>query len=172
MADAAPILSVQSLRKEFALRRRLPLGPRDTVKAVDDVSFFVVQGEVLGLVGESGSGKTTVGRTVLRLNEPTDGTIHFRGRDITHLSRHALRPIRADMQLVFQDPFASLNPRMTVGRIVETPLLIHRPKLTGAERREAVASALRLVGLTPNSPPAIRMSFPAASASASASPAR
>ncbi len=149
MADAAPILSVQALRKEFALRRRLPLGPRDTVKAVDDVSFFVVQGEVLGLVGESGSGKTTVGRTVLRLMEPTAGTIHFRGRDITHLSRHALRPIRSDMQLVFQDPFASLNPRMTIGRIVETPLLIHRPKLTGAERREVVAGALRLVGLTP-----------------------
>ncbi|HEY6433992.1 MAG TPA: oligopeptide/dipeptide ABC transporter ATP-binding protein [Acetobacteraceae bacterium] len=145
----SPILSVHALRKEFALRRRLPLGPRDTVKAVDDISFFVVEGEVLGLVGESGSGKTTVGRTVLRLMEPTGGTIRFRGRDITHLSRHALRPVRSDMQLVFQDPFASLNPRMTIGRIVETPLLVHRPKLAAAERRELVADALRLVGLAP-----------------------
>ncbi|HSU07090.1 MAG TPA: oligopeptide/dipeptide ABC transporter ATP-binding protein [Acetobacteraceae bacterium] len=134
----------------FPLPRRSPLGPRETVKAVDDVSFSVLQGEVLGLVGESGSGKTTVGRTVLRLMEPSGGTIRFRGRDITHLSRRALRPIRPDMQLVFQDPFASLNPRMTIGSIVETPLLIHRKELGRIERRDRVADALRLVGMSPD----------------------
>jgi peptide/nickel transport system ATP-binding protein len=147
--SADPILAVCSLRLYFPLPRRLPLVSSETVKAVDDVSFSVLPGEVLGLVGESGSGKTTVGRTVLRLLEATDGSIRFRGRDTTHLSRRALRPIRPDMQLVFQDPFASLNPRMTIGRIVAAPLLIHRPQLLGEERREMVASTLRMVGLSP-----------------------
>jgi peptide/nickel transport system ATP-binding protein len=104
---------------------------------------------VLGLVGESGSGKTTLGRTVLRLLEPNDGTIHFRNRDITHLSRNALRPIRREMQLVFQDPFGSLNPRMTIGRIIAAPLLIHRPELDRNERRDLIAAALRRVGMQP-----------------------
>jgi oligopeptide transport system ATP-binding protein len=147
---ADPILVVEALRLHFALPRRSPFGPRATVKAVDGVSFSVQPGEVLGLVGESGSGKTTVGRAVLRLIEANDGVIRFRGRDITHLSRRALRPIRPDMQLIFQDPFASLNPRMTIGRIVATPLLIHRPELSRDERRERVAAALRMVGLAAN----------------------
>ena len=116
---------------------------------MDGVSFTVTAGEVLGLVGESGSGKTTLGRTVLRLLEPSDGSIRFQDRDITHLSRRALRPIRREMQLVFQDPFGSLNPRMTIDRIVATPLLIHRPELDGRARRELVAAMLRRVGLLP-----------------------
>ena len=150
MTEIDPILSVEALRLHFVLPRRRPFGPRATVKAIDDVSFSIQPGEVLGLVGESGSGKTTVGRAVLRLVEANDGVIRFRGRDITHLSRRALRPIRPDMQLVFQDPFASLNPRMTIGRIVATPLLIHRPGLSQGERRDLVAAALCMVGLAEN----------------------
>jgi oligopeptide transport system ATP-binding protein len=142
------ILAVDSLHKHFPLSGRLPFGPHETVKAVDGVSFTVRPGEILGLVGESGSGKTTVGRTILRLLEPSGGTIRFRDRDITHLSRRALRPIRREMQLVFQDPFASLNPRMTVGRILAAPLLIHRPDLSRGERSELIAAVLRRVGLS------------------------
>ena len=149
MAETDAILAVEELRIHFALPRRLPLGPRETVKAVDGVSFSMRPGEVLGLVGESGSGKTTVGRAVLRLIPATGGTIRFRGGDITHLSRRALRPIRPHMQLVFQDPFASLNPRMTIGRIVAAPLLIHRPQLGRNERRRQVTAALDMVGLSP-----------------------
>jgi oligopeptide/dipeptide ABC transporter ATP-binding protein len=150
VADTEPILCVEELRVHFALPRRVPLGPHETVKAVDGVTFSMRPGEVLGLVGESGSGKTTVGRAVLRLIPATGGTVRFRGRDITNLSRRTLRPIRPEMQLVFQDPFASLNPRMTIGRIIATPLLIHRPQLSRAERRQQVAAALEMVGLSPN----------------------
>lgn len=152
MADPVPdaaILRVEALCKHFPLRGRFPFSSRETVKAVDRVSFSVTAGEVLGLVGESGSGKTTLGRTILRLLEPSDGTIRFRERDITHLSRRELRPIRREMQLVFQDPFGSLNPRMTVGRIVATPLLIHQRDMTRGERRERVAEVLHRVGLLP-----------------------
>jgi oligopeptide transport system ATP-binding protein len=143
------ILTVDSLSKEFALPRRFPFAPRETVKAVDRVSFSIGAGEVLGLVGESGSGKTTLGRTVLRLLEPDDGAIIFRNKNITHLPRKALRPIRREMQLVFQDPFGSLNPRMTIGRIIAAPLLIHRPELDRDERRDLIAGALRRVGMQP-----------------------
>ncbi|MGA9865748.1 MAG: ABC transporter ATP-binding protein [Acetobacteraceae bacterium] len=143
------ILSVEHLCKVFPLPNRWPLSPREMVRAVEDVSFSVGAGEVLGLVGESGSGKTTVGRAILRLIEPSGGTIRFQGRDITHLSRRALRPLRPRMQPIFQDPFASLNPRMTIGRIVATPLLIQQRDLSHAERVERVADALRRVGLSP-----------------------
>ena len=150
MTDAAPILEVRDLRKWFPIGGSIFSRARHHVKAVDGVSFAMRRGEILSLVGESGSGKTTVGRTVLRLTAPTSGSIRFDGQDITHLSRAALRPLRQRMQLVFQDPFASLNPRMTVERIVATPLIIHREPGGAAARRAKVEEALRLVGLLPH----------------------
>jgi oligopeptide/dipeptide ABC transporter ATP-binding protein len=146
---SAAILVADGLSIAFPLRRKSLFAGREMIRAVDRVSFSIASGEVLGLVGESGSGKTTLGRTVLRLLEPSSGTILFRGRDITHLSRRALLPHRRDMQLVFQDPFGSLNPRMTIGRIVSTPLLIHRPELNRHQRRDLVAEMLDRVGLLP-----------------------
>ncbi|HEX4813256.1 MAG TPA: oligopeptide/dipeptide ABC transporter ATP-binding protein [Nonomuraea sp.] len=116
------------------------------VRAVDGLSLEIGQGEVLGLVGESGSGKSTVGRCVLRLTRPTAGRIELDGRDITHLSRRAMRPLRRDVHIVFQDPYSSLNPRFTIGRIVGEPLLRHRV----TDRREVagrVAAMLEKVGL-------------------------
>jgi oligopeptide transport system ATP-binding protein len=142
------LVEVRDLSKTFAIGSMFARH-RAVVRAVDGVSFDIARGEVLGLVGESGSGKTTVGRTLLRLIEPSGGSIHFEGQDITHLSRRALRPVRKHMQLVFQDPFASLNPRMNVERILAGPLIVHRPELTRAERRACVEEALRMVGLFP-----------------------
>ncbi|MGL4285715.1 MAG: ATP-binding cassette domain-containing protein, partial [Phreatobacter sp.] len=123
--EIGAILEVANLRKWFPVGGGLFGRGARQVKAVDDVSFAMRPGEVLSLVGESGSGKTTVGRTVLRLTEPSGGAIRFEGTDITHMSRGQLRPLRRRMQLVFQDPFASLNPRMTIGEIVAAPLAIH-----------------------------------------------
>ena len=149
MSGADEILRVQDLRRWYEFRRFM-LGRRsDSVKAVDGVSFAMRRGEVLGLVGESGSGKTTVGRTILRLNPATSGKICFRGQDITHLTRRQMRPVRRFMQMIFQDPFASLNPRITVERIVAAPLAIHARGLPARERRERVTEALRMVGLAP-----------------------
>ncbi len=141
------LLEVSGLRKWFPVGGGLFGRGRRQVKAVDDVSFTLAPGEVLSLVGESGSGKTTVGRAVLRLTEPTAGAIRFEGEDITHLSRRRLRPLRRRMQLVFQDPFASLNPRMTIGDIIATPLAIQGGHDRAARQAE-VAAMLDLVGLS------------------------
>jgi len=142
---AAPLAEVEHLRQWFSIGRLL--GARHTVRAVDDVSLSIARGEVLGLVGESGSGKSTLGRAVLRVTEPSGGRIVFDGQDVTRFSRRQLRPLRARMQMIFQDPFASLNPRMTVGQIIAAPLRIQRPGLKRAEVTERVADALRTVGL-------------------------
>jgi oligopeptide transport system ATP-binding protein len=135
------LLSVRGLTKHFPVR-----GGR-TLRAVDGVSFDLLAGEVLGVVGESGSGKTTLGRTVLRLTPASAGEIRFRGQDVTNLSRGALRPMRRHMQIVFQDPYASLNPRMSVEQILSIPLQVHEPGLGRAERRARIEETLRTVGL-------------------------
>src|SRR5947209_9420706 len=121
----------------------------DVIRAVDDVSFEIVRGETLGLVGESGCGKSTAGRCLLRLIEPTRGEIEFEGKDVLAMSGGELRRLRREMQIIFQDPYASLNPRMKVRDIVAEPLVIHRIG-DRAERRERVAGLLRKVGLDPD----------------------
>jgi oligopeptide/dipeptide ABC transporter ATP-binding protein len=119
------VLSARNLAKRFALPRRSAFEPRAFLHAVDGVSFDIAPGETLGLVGESGCGKSTVARLVTRLLEPTSGSIELDGTDITHLGRAALRPLRRKMQMVFQDPYGSLNPRRTAGDIVGEPLVVH-----------------------------------------------
>jgi oligopeptide transport system ATP-binding protein len=143
-----PLVEVRGLVKEFTRRPGLLARPT-VVRAVDDVSFVVAEGETFGLVGESGSGKTTTGRCLLRLVEPTAGEVSFKGRDVLALGRADLRQARRDMQIVFQDPYSSLNPRMRVGDIVEEPLVIHALG-EKRERRERVAELFRLVGLDPS----------------------
>ena len=142
----APLLAAEGLTKSFVLRRS-PLGrPTAVVKAVDGVSFTVNPGETLALVGESGSGKSTVGRLVLRLIDPTAGRITFDGRDLLALGASELRAFRRDAQLVFQDPYASLNPRMTVGDILAEPIALHA-MTPRARRRARARELLELVGL-------------------------
>ena len=136
------VLEVDNLVKHF------PAGRGAVVHAVNGVSFTINQGETLGVVGESGSGKSTIGRSVIRLLRPDAGTIRFRGRDITTLPESACRPLRADMQMVFQDPWSALNPRIRIGDLIAEPLKLHT-KLSGAERRdqaEALARRVRLTG--------------------------
>jgi ABC-type oligopeptide transport system ATPase subunit len=142
------LLEVKHLVKEFSRRRGI-LAPASVVRAVDDISFSIDEGETFGLVGESGSGKTTTGRCILRLIEPTSGEVRFRGEDVLGFSRARLRQARRDMQIVFQDPFSSLNPRMRVGSIVEEPLIIHRVG-DRSQRKVRVTELFELVGLDPS----------------------
>jgi peptide/nickel transport system ATP-binding protein len=142
-----PLLQVHDVKMHFPVRGGVLGRMRGTVKAVDGVSFEVRRGETLGLVGESGCGKSTLGRTLLRLVDPTSGSIRFEGRELTGLSQRELRPLRRRMQLVFQDPYASLNPRMTVRDILGEPFAIHG-LARGAEREAKVAELLDLMGLS------------------------
>jgi len=144
-APAHPLLDVRHLVKHFVRKQGL-WRPPSVVKAVDDVSFTIEEGEMFGLVGESGSGKSTTGRCILRLIEPSSGDVLFRGENVLGYSRSEMREARRHMQIVFQDPYSSLNPRMRVGDIVEEPLIIHRLG-TKAERRTRVADLFSLVGL-------------------------
>jgi peptide/nickel transport system ATP-binding protein/oligopeptide transport system ATP-binding protein len=140
-----PLLDVRHLVKHFVRKHGLFRAP-SIVRAVDDVSFTIEEGEMFGLVGESGSGKSTTGRCILRLIEPSSGDVLFKGENVLQFSRPRMRAARRDMQIVFQDPYSSLNPRMRVGDIVEEPLIIHKLG-TKAQRRERVAELFRLVGL-------------------------
>jgi oligopeptide/dipeptide ABC transporter ATP-binding protein len=148
MADtsAAPVLDVRGLKKHFPIRKGVLQRQVGSVYAVDGVSFSIADGQTLGLVGESGCGKSTVGRTVLRLIEPTAGSIRLDGNDITRLKKAELRPYRRKMQIIFQDPFSSLDPRMSAGDIVAEPMLIHGVA-RGRELKERVASLFERVGL-------------------------
>ena len=143
------LLSVRDLTKFFPVRSGSFLRKTSSfVHAVDGVSFDIRKGETLGLVGESGCGKSTTGRAILQLQKPDSGSVLFEGKELTDLRGGALRAVRKDMQMIFQDPFASLNPRMTVGQIVEEPMVIHQ-NYRGEARKERVKELLRMVGLNP-----------------------
>jgi len=145
-----PLLDVQNLKVHFPVKGSALSGTSWTVKAVDGVSLSVAAGEAVGLVGESGCGKSTLGRSILRLLEPTSGRIFFDGQDITTLGARALRPLRRQFQMIFQDPFHSLNPRMTVGQSIGEALVIHGLGNSEAARQTRVAELLQSVGLTPD----------------------
>lgn len=149
--SSMPLLKVEHLKTYFPLRKGLFNRVYDHVKAVDDVSFDVYQGETLGLVGESGCGKTTTGRSILRLIEPTSGKIIFDGIDVMSLKGKALRDFRKQAQIVFQDPYSSLNPRITIGDAIAEPMEVHGIETDAKKRRERVAELLREVGLAPES---------------------
>jgi oligopeptide transport system ATP-binding protein len=143
-----PLLEVTDLVKHFPVRRGLLIDREvDRVKAVDGVSFSVGRGETLGLVGESGSGKSTLSRTILQLLEPTSGSVVFDGREIAGLPRRKMRPLRSEMQMIFQDPFASLNPRKRAGQIVGDPLRQFGASSSKADLRRRVGELLERVGL-------------------------
>lgn len=147
MSDNQPILEVRNLKKYFGGTSGVLKRPAPPVKAIDDVSFSIDSGEVFGLVGESGSGKTTIGRTILRLIEPTAGEILFRGKDITTASPNELQTFRREVQPIFQDPYASLNPRMRVQELIAEPLVIHGMHKNRKARRDRVVELLETVGL-------------------------
>ncbi|MEK4627184.1 MAG: dipeptide ABC transporter ATP-binding protein [Solibacillus sp.] len=140
------LLKVENLKKFFPIRHGMFARHVGDVKAVDDVSFELYEGETLGIVGESGCGKSTTGRAIMRLHEPTEGTVIFNGVELTKLNSEEMRKARRDIQMVFQDPYASLNPRHTVGKILEEPLIVHGIG-NAAERKQKVHEYLEIVGL-------------------------
>jgi oligopeptide/dipeptide ABC transporter ATP-binding protein len=145
-----PLIQVRDLVKHFPLTKGVVLQREvAAVRAVDGVSFDVFEGETLGLVGESGCGKSTTARLITRLLEPTSGSIIYRDQDIAHLSRRELKPLRRDMQMIFQDPYSSLNPRKTVGAIIGEPFEIHRIERDEGRRKKLVQELMELVGLNP-----------------------
>jgi peptide/nickel transport system ATP-binding protein/oligopeptide transport system ATP-binding protein len=149
LTSSMPLLEVQNLCTWFPVHGGVFRRKTGDIRAVDDVSFSIQAGQTVGLVGESGSGKTTVGRTILKLIPPTSGSVKFCGREILPLSEQDFRPLRREMQMIFQDPFGSLNPRFTIAEIVGEALEIHFPEMTRSERSDRIAELLRLVGLQP-----------------------
>ena len=149
--DAAkPLLSVRDLRKHFAIRGGILSRVVDKVHAVDGVSFDIKAGETLGVVGESGCGKSTTGRCILRLIEPSSGEVWFQGADVMKMDRNALQAMRRDMQIIFQDPYASLNPRLTIGAIIGEALIIHKLVKSRQAMEDRVVQLLETVGLRPD----------------------
>ena len=146
-SDDPPLLVVDNLQKHYPIRGGIWGAKIGDVRAVDGVSFSVAKGETLGLVGESGCGKSTLGRTLMRLEDPTDGRVLFEGQDLAHASLDELFGLRRDIQIIFQDPYSSLNPRMTIGEIVREPLVVHRVG-TKTEQLDKVRNLLETVGLT------------------------
>lgn len=144
-----PILEVENLRTWFPIRKGFLGGKKEYVKAVDDVSFKVYPGETMGLVGESGCGKTTLGRSILRLVEPTEGKVLFQGKDLTEYSEKQLRSIRKDIQIIFQDPYSSLNPRITIGNAILEPMKVHKLYGNDENRKQKVYDLLDRVNLLP-----------------------
>ncbi|MEI3604197.1 dipeptide ABC transporter ATP-binding protein [Pseudogracilibacillus sp. SE30717A] len=145
---AKPLLEVSGLKKHFDIKGGVFGRKVGTVQAVNDISFTVMEGEILGIVGESGCGKSTTGKAILRLIEPTEGKVTFEDHDLTNLSDEEMRKLRRDMQMIFQDPYASLNPRHTVEKIISEPLLIHGVK-SSEQRSQRVKELLEVVGLNP-----------------------
>ena len=144
-----PLVEVRNLSVHFPVKSGLLQRQTGVVKALDDVSLKIDKSSTLGLVGESGSGKTTLGRVLVRLQDPTSGSAFYDGQEITSLDGSALRPYRKKIQMVFQDPYNSLNPRLRIGTILAEPLEIHFPKMSASDRSTRVAELLKLVGLDP-----------------------